>query len=83
MKIPSTGRKRDEILHTLEAYRADDMPWRSGRTWAYVYDPGKEAEEVIKQAYMMYLSRRTGSIRRRSPARCVWKTSWSPWPRRI
>jgi hypothetical protein len=32
------------------------MPWRDGRTWAYIYDPGRDAEEVIKQAYMMYLT---------------------------
>jgi glutamate/tyrosine decarboxylase-like PLP-dependent enzyme len=40
----------------MEAYRAGDMNWREGRTWAYVYDPGPEAEEVIKQAYMMFLT---------------------------
>jgi glutamate/tyrosine decarboxylase-like PLP-dependent enzyme len=40
----------------MEAYRAGDMNWRDGRTWAYVYDPGPEAEEVIKQAYMMFLT---------------------------
>ena len=56
MKIPQQGLSRDQIFATLEAYRADDMPWRDGRTWAYVYDPGRAAEEVIKQAYMMYLT---------------------------
>jgi sphinganine-1-phosphate aldolase len=56
MKIPSKGLTRDELFGRLEKYRAHDMPWRNGRTWAYVYDPGKEAEEVIKEAYMMYLS---------------------------
>jgi sphinganine-1-phosphate aldolase len=56
MKIPQHGLSREQILTTLEAYRADDMPWRDGRTWAYVYDPGPAAEEVIKQAYMMYLT---------------------------
>lgn len=56
MQIPRHGLSRDQIFSALEAYRANDMPWRDGRTWAYVYDPGREAEEVIKQAYMMYLS---------------------------
>jgi glutamate/tyrosine decarboxylase-like PLP-dependent enzyme len=44
------------VIETLERFRAGDMPWRDGRTWAYVYDPGPEAEEVIKQAFTMYLS---------------------------
>jgi sphinganine-1-phosphate aldolase len=56
MRIPQKGLTRDTLFARLEAYRANDMPWRDGRTWAYVYDPGREAEEVIKQAYMMYLS---------------------------
>ena len=56
MRIPKQGLPKDEIFRRLEAFRADDVNWRSGRTWAYVYDPGKEAEEVIKQAYTMYLS---------------------------
>ncbi len=56
MKIPARGLSKEEIYRRLEEYRANDMPWRDGRTWAYVYDPGKEAEEVIKHAYMSYLS---------------------------
>lgn len=56
MRIPAKGIPRDELFARLEAFRANDMPWRDGRTWAYVYDPGTEAESVIKQAYTMYLS---------------------------
>ncbi|MBI4519102.1 MAG: aspartate aminotransferase family protein [Deltaproteobacteria bacterium] len=56
MRIPRTGIAKNEVLKQLEAFRAHDTDWRSGRTWAYVYDPGREAEEVIKQAYMMFLS---------------------------
>jgi len=54
--IPKQGLSRDEVFRQLEAFRANDMPWRDGRTWAYVYDPGREAEEVIKQAFVMYLT---------------------------
>ena len=56
MRIPEKGIPKDELFEKMQAYRADDMNWRDGRVWAYVYDPGREAEEVIKQAYMMYLS---------------------------
>jgi len=55
-RIPDSGLDSQAIFAALEDYRAGDMPWRDGRTWAYVYDPGAEAENVIKQAYMMYLS---------------------------
>jgi glutamate/tyrosine decarboxylase-like PLP-dependent enzyme len=56
LSIPKRGRSKQEVLEALEAFRADDVKWRSGRTWAYVYDPGPEAEELVKQAYSMYLS---------------------------
>ena len=56
MRIPAKGMSKGEIFERMEAYRAGDMNWRDGRTWAYIYDPGPEAEEVIKQAYMMFLT---------------------------
>jgi sphinganine-1-phosphate aldolase len=56
LRIPAKGMSKGEIFERMEAYRAGDMNWRDGRTWAYIYDPGPEAEAVIKQAYMMFLS---------------------------
>lgn len=56
MRIPQNGLSSEEIFNTLEAFREKDMPWRDGRTWAYIYDPGTEAEQVIKRAYTMYLT---------------------------
>jgi len=48
--------ERAEINETLEGYKENDLTWRDGKTWAYVYDAGKETESVIKEAYMQYLS---------------------------
>jgi glutamate/tyrosine decarboxylase-like PLP-dependent enzyme len=56
MRIPEHGWSKEQVLGTLESFRTNDMPWRDGRTWAYVYDPGPEAEDVIKRAFTMYLS---------------------------
>lgn len=56
MRIPEKGLGTDALFERLEGYRADDMPWRNGRTWAYVYDPGEEAEAVVKRAYASYLT---------------------------
>lgn len=56
LRIPQSGMSKEELFATMEAYRANDVNWRDGRCWAYVYDPGPQAEEVIKQAYMAYLS---------------------------
>ena len=56
MHIPERGRTKEEILQTLEAYSQGDLPWKSGRVMAYVYDPGKETSDVARSAYMMYLT---------------------------
>jgi len=56
MRIPAKGLSRDQLFRTLESYRAGDTPWREGRTWAYIYDPGAEAEAVIKDAFASYLT---------------------------
>lgn len=56
MRIPEKGWSRGQVFERLESYREGDMPWRDGRTWAYVYDPGREAEGVIKDAFASYLT---------------------------
>ncbi len=56
MHIPETGRSREEIMQALEAYKAGDLPWKSGRVMAYVYDPGREVYDTARDAYMMFLS---------------------------
>ena len=59
MKFPEKGLSEQAVTEKLEAFRTDDVDWRSGRTWGYIYDPGKEAEEIGKKAYMMYLTENT------------------------
>ena len=56
MRIPEKGWSREQVFDRLERHRENDTPWREGRTWAYVYDPGPEAEGVIKDAFASYLS---------------------------
>ena len=55
MGLPKQGKSETELFELLETFREGDMPWRDGRTWAYVYDPGPEAEAVIKRAFSLYL----------------------------
>ncbi|MCA9596023.1 MAG: aspartate aminotransferase family protein [Myxococcales bacterium] len=56
MKIPETGAARESVLSKLSTYRQNDIDWRSGRTFAYIFDAGREAESVCKEAYMSFLS---------------------------
>lgn len=56
MPIPAHGRSGPEVLTALERMREGDLEWRSGRTFAYVYDAGPDVERVAKDAYAAYLS---------------------------
>ena len=48
MRIPETGLSKEQIAAALENARMNDLAWRKGRAFAYVYDGGKEIEEVGK-----------------------------------
>lgn len=54
--IPPRGSTPQVVLERLERYRESDVDWRSGKVWAYVFDPGEEAEALIKRAFTAYLS---------------------------
>lgn len=56
MKIPEKGMKKEEIMKVLESYKGRDLDWRSGKVLGYIYAPGEKANEVIKEAYTMYLT---------------------------
>lgn len=56
MHIPEKGMGKEGVLQALESYKQHDLPWRSGRVMAYVYDPGEEARDVAREAFMMYMS---------------------------
>lgn len=56
MFIPEKGLSKEEILSTLQAFKARDMDWKAGKVWCYVYSPGEDPAEVTRQAYMSFLS---------------------------
>jgi len=56
MGIPQHGQSPADILQTLAAYKQNDMAWQDGRVLGYIYSAGREAEELIKQAFTLYLS---------------------------
>ena len=42
--LPAEGLEPAALLELLERYREHDVDWRSGKLWAYVFDPGGEFE---------------------------------------
>jgi glutamate/tyrosine decarboxylase-like PLP-dependent enzyme len=55
MAIPEIGKTPEDIFHFLNIAKSQDARWEEGRLYAYVYDPGKEVQEIGKRAYLAYL----------------------------
>ena len=56
MKIPQKGLSKEKIFQILKSYKGADLDWKSGRVLGYVYYPGDKAQDVIDEAYTMYLT---------------------------
>ncbi len=56
MKIPEKGVKKEAIFKALKSFKGGDPDWKSGRVLGYVYYPGDKAQDVINEAYTMYLT---------------------------
>jgi hypothetical protein len=57
MNIPQTGLSKQEVLATLQAFKARDMDWKAGKVFCYVYNPGDDPSEVTREAYMNFSAR--------------------------
>jgi glutamate/tyrosine decarboxylase-like PLP-dependent enzyme len=55
VKFPETGRAPGELLDELAFRKGGDVPWGAGRVFAYIYDAGPEAMQLLKDAYSLYL----------------------------
>ena len=56
MRIPREGMEKETLFKIMRSFREKDAPWKTGRTWGYVYDPGEKAMAVGKEAYTMFLT---------------------------
>jgi glutamate/tyrosine decarboxylase-like PLP-dependent enzyme len=56
MQIPKKGLPKEQVLGTLESFKSHDMDWKAGKVWCYVYNPGEDPNEVMKAAYLTFLT---------------------------
>jgi sphinganine-1-phosphate aldolase len=53
--MPEEGLTEAEVFAHLDDIRADDLDTKGGRTWAYVYDPGRaDIDRVAKRALVEF-----------------------------
>lgn len=56
MQIPEKGLPKEQVLGTLQAFKSRDMDWKSGKVFCYVYNPGEDPNQVVKEAYLSFLT---------------------------
>lgn len=56
MPFPAEPMPAEAIMARLAAYRQHDVPWREGRLFAGLYDPGEEARAAARAAYAEFLT---------------------------
>ncbi|MEQ8803333.1 MAG: aspartate aminotransferase family protein, partial [Haliea sp.] len=56
MKFPQQGQSPDALLSQLDARKGNDVPWEEGRVFAYIYDAGPEAKQLLKDAFSLYMT---------------------------
>lgn len=61
--FPKHGRSWDRLAPEMEAAKADDLPWRSGRTHRTAFHASDQVLEVVKHAYSMFLTEKALSFR--------------------
>jgi len=59
LRIPDEPLSADEVMARLAERRGDDLDWRSGRAFGYVYHVGDDVEGVAKAAYADWLFENT------------------------
>jgi glutamate/tyrosine decarboxylase-like PLP-dependent enzyme len=56
MTLPHKGLDPAQIEQALSSFKKHDIDWRDGRVLAYVYDAGQGAEQIVKDAFVQFMS---------------------------
>jgi sphinganine-1-phosphate aldolase len=72
------GLSTEEIRQLWQEYTVDDMKWKEGKFFGYVYYPGDEYYSVIKEAYAKFSA--TNALNPAVfPSLKIWKMKWCKW----
>ena len=56
LPFPSTGKTKDEVLSAMRAARDHDVQWQKGRAFSLVYHAGKDVDDLLKEASLLFFS---------------------------
>ena len=56
LPIPLNGKSKTEVLDAMRAARDQDVQWQKGRAFSLVYHAGKDVDELLKEASLLFFS---------------------------
>jgi glutamate/tyrosine decarboxylase-like PLP-dependent enzyme len=56
LPFPSTGKSKEEVLAVMRAARDHDVQWQKGRAFSLVYHAGKDVDELLQEASLLFFS---------------------------
>jgi glutamate/tyrosine decarboxylase-like PLP-dependent enzyme len=56
LPFPPIGKSKDEVLDTMRRARDHDVQWQKGRAFSLVYHAGKDVDDLLKEASLLFFS---------------------------
>jgi len=56
LPFPSTGKTKEDILAAMRAARDHDVQWKKGRAFSLVFHAGKDVDDLLKEASLLFFS---------------------------
>jgi glutamate/tyrosine decarboxylase-like PLP-dependent enzyme len=56
LPFPPAGKSKDEVLAAMRAARDHDVQWQKGRAFSLVYHAGKDVDDLLKEASLLFFS---------------------------
>ena len=56
LPFPTNSKTKDEVLTAMRAARDHDVQWKKGRAFSLVYHAGKDVDELLKEASLLFFS---------------------------
>ncbi len=56
LSLPSSGKSKNEVLDAMRTARDRDVQWQKGRAFSLVYHAGKDVDDLLKEASLLFFS---------------------------
>ena len=55
ISLPEKGMSKEDVLSSLESFKAGDVKWHEGQLFGLIYEAGQDVEDLVKEAHSLFL----------------------------